>query len=85
MILKKKYNKNRVSQPTNSFLTRFSFMIVTRCDNIMLQKNRKWQNFVHLHKKIYRNYYGIPVWIFDSVCDIMNMISIIQKKGWSDR
>lgn len=63
MILKKKYNKNRVSQPTNSFLTRFSFMImiVIRCDNIKLQKNRKWQNFVHLHKKIYRNYYGIPV------------------------
>ena len=53
MILKKKYNKNRVSQPTNSFLTRFSFMImiVIRCDNIKLQKNRRWQNFVHLHKK----------------------------------
>lgn len=43
MILKKKYNKNRVSQPTNSFLTRFSFMImiVIRCDNIKLQKKPK--------------------------------------------
>ena len=37
MILKKKYNKNRVSQLTNSFLTRFSFMIVIRCDNIKLK------------------------------------------------
>lgn len=54
MILKKKYNKNRVSQLTNSFLTRFSFMImiVIRCDNI------KISNFIPLN--------GISVYISHS-------------------